>query len=407
MLMDKRPILGHCFITNDRKSIDKIIIENSLVQKDIGEGYMGKYYEPTFNIYHASMDPDAGGIQNTAYCFLKELNKKYKIKGLSAKLPAEYRMDCLAEVEKYTLVRAVSWIVKNSNRTTWNIVMNCWMGIPALVAKILKGSHYFVLAHGNDVYDIAYPKKGIKQQIFRGINSTILKTADFVVCNSNYTLGLIQNLNLKHTYIISPPCDFYGHAEDALLNPFMIFSIGRLVERKGFQFVIDAVELLRKEFPAIQYFIAGAGGYAGELEQRIRELKLEKHVFLLGKVDRETKIRYMRQCGIFAMPSIELAESSSVEGFGIVFIEANQFGKYVIGSASGGIPDAICQNITGCILEKVTGDAVADQIREVLTDFDLYYSNDAVEKRKKWAEKYYVENIVENYLRIIKQFVQC
>lgn len=367
---------------------------------------MVKQYDPVFNIFNTSMDPDAGGIQNTAYCFMKELKKKYQIKGLSGKQPEEYRMDCLTEINDYTVGRAIPWVIKNSNKETWNIVMNCWMGIPAFLAKIIKGAHYFVLAHGNDVYDIAYPQKGVKQRIFRFINSTILKKADFVACNSNYTSNLIQSLDLKHVFIIPPPCDFYGNIENISLEPFLILSVGRLVERKGFQFVIDAVALLKKDFPAIRYFIAGSGEYVRELQKRIKELKLEKHVFLLGSVDRETKIKYMQQCSIFAMPSVELAESSNVEGFGIVYIEANQFGKYVIGSASGGIPEAICQDITGSILDEVTGAAVADQIKKVLTDIDFYYSNAAVEKRKKWAEKYDVENITEKYLSIVKRFAQ-
>lgn len=363
-----------------------------------------------FNLYHSCIDRNAGGIQNTAYCFMKELENQYVIQGLCGKMRSDSIggnfsiKNNITEIENFTIWKAIPWVMKNSDSETWNIVMNCWMGLPALLAKIVSHAHYFVLAHGNDVYDISTAGNGLKAKVYHTINKIILKKADFVACNSNYTLNLLRNLNLDHAYIIPPPCDLCENTEGISFEPNMIFSVGRLVERKGFQFVIDAVDSLKKDFPEIKYYIAGSGEYEDELKKRIEKLHLEEFVFLLGNISYETKINYMKRCCVFAMPSIEIPSSSNVEGFGIVYLEANQFGKYVIGSASGGISDAICQNETGSILNVVNGNTVADEIKRIINNAEFYYSEELINKRKEWAYRHCSKNIIGQYIEIVENY---
>jgi phosphatidylinositol alpha-1,6-mannosyltransferase len=72
---------------------------------------------------------------------------------------------------------------------------------------------------------------------------------------------------------------------------------------------------------------------------------------------------------LFVMPARE--DPPDVEGFGLVFLEANACGTPVIGARTGGIPDAIRDGDTGLLVPPTDPDALAEAIRRVLTQPDL------------------------------------
>jgi phosphatidylinositol alpha-1,6-mannosyltransferase len=74
---------------------------------------------------------------------------------------------------------------------------------------------------------------------------------------------------------------------------------------------------------------------------------------------------------VFAMPSREQLDKCSVEGFGLVFLEANACGKAVVGGRSGGIPDAIEDGVTGFLVNPNDPDDTAAAIGRILTDHEL------------------------------------
>jgi phosphatidylinositol alpha-1,6-mannosyltransferase len=74
---------------------------------------------------------------------------------------------------------------------------------------------------------------------------------------------------------------------------------------------------------------------------------------------------------VFVMPSRERLEEKDVEGFGLVFLEANACAKPVIGGRSGGIPDAIVDGITGLLVDPQDPADIADALARLLVDKDL------------------------------------
>lgn len=348
------------------------------------------------------MNPECGGIQSTSYEFFKIIGREFEVCGYSATLPDKYKDARITETPKTTKLNTLKWIVQHSNKNTCNIVMNCWFGLPAIIAKILCGAHYFVLAHGNDVYEFSKKNNSIKRNLLLKINKIILKSADFVACNSIYTRKLLGDVvSDDKCFIIHPPCKQYDAHIDEKIEKNSVFSIGRLVQRKGFQYVIEAISILKKDYPDIHYYLAGEGPYKRELEQLVSKLRLNNNISFLGKIDDETKIAYYSKCEVFTMPSIELQENNSVEGFGIVFIEANQFGKFVIASNSGGVPDAVIEGITGVTLDTISGQKIAAEIAKVFSE-SKYNSEVMILERKKWAEKHYTDEIIKEYYNAMR-----
>ena len=80
----------------------------------------------------------------------------------------------------------------------------------------------------------------------------------------------------------------------------------------------------------------------------VKRLNLEKDVKFLGNCDIETRNKFYKMSDIFLMPSI--TTKNDIEGFGIVFLEANYFKVPVIGTRTGGIVEAIIDGKTGFLI---------------------------------------------------------
>lgn len=150
-----------------------------------------------------------------------------------------------------------------------------------------------------------------------------------------------------------------------------LLTICRLVERKGVQTVIEAVAHLRHAFPYLRYDVIGEGPYRRELEGLVQRLGVMDCVHFHGVVSDSQRDMYLRACDIFVMLPFESADGD-IEGFGIVYLEAGLYGKPVIGSRSGGVPDAVRAAQTGILIEPRDVQSVVTAIRKLASN--LAYS---------------------------------
>jgi phosphatidylinositol alpha-1,6-mannosyltransferase len=151
----------------------------------------------------------------------------------------------------------------------------------------------------------------------------------------------------------------------------VILTVGGLVSRKGHDMVIRALPILREEVPDLTYLIVGDGPYREKLEELAKSLGVRDHVVFLGKVSEQDMPEMYALCDIFAMPSREQLDKCDVEGFGIVYLEANACGKPVIGGRTGGIPDAVIDGYTGFLVDPNDPRDIARTIQSLLTDKEL------------------------------------
>lgn len=123
-----------------------------------------------------------------------------------------------------------------------------------------------------------------------------------------------------------------------------VLFVGRLVEKKGCEYIIRAMEEIQTVNPDIQLVVIGDGPLRDELQNMARQ-KLRKFSFL-GVQTTSTVRAWMQRAKVFCVPSI-VARSGDAEGFGIVFIEAQALGTPVVSFATGGIPEAVAHGTTG------------------------------------------------------------
>lgn len=221
---------------------------------------------------------------------------------------------------------------------------------------------------------------------FAGINKRILRrscrNSALVLANSSYTRDLLVGLGIDGLKILVTGCgvdlDRFSDVpatEDArnklgLVDKKVIFSLGRLDDRKGFDSVVKCIPDIRKKFSDIIYVIAGKGPQRAELESLIARLDLQDYVRLIGPITDEEVIDYMVACDIFAMPNKETADRS-VEGFGIVLLEANCCGKPVVAGRSGGVIDAVEHNKTGILVDSYNLKDIEGALVKLLEEPDL------------------------------------
>lgn len=151
----------------------------------------------------------------------------------------------------------------------------------------------------------------------------------------------------------------------------LILGVGRLIERKGFDTLIDALPAVLARVPDVRCLIAGEGPLQAELERRVREANLSGRVRLLGAVADRALLALYRRAEIFAMPNRTTA-TGDTEGFGLVFLEANACGKPVVAGRAGGAVEAITDGCNGVLVDGESHEEVAAALIRLLTDAAFY-----------------------------------
>jgi phosphatidylinositol alpha-1,6-mannosyltransferase len=122
---------------------------------------------------------------------------------------------------------------------------------------------------------------------------------------------------------------------------------------------------------ALKYVIVGDGPHRPALEALARHMGIESLVHFAGEVPDRELARWYAAADVFALCSEERRGERSVEGFGIVFLEASASGLPVVGTKAGGIPDAVADGETGLLVPPGDPDAVAHAIGRLLQDNEL------------------------------------
>ena len=146
----------------------------------------------------------------------------------------------------------------------------------------------------------------------------------------------------------------------------IIFSLGRLVEYKGYEYLIKASQKLNDDYIIL---IGGKGPLQEYLQSLIDELGVRKKVKLLGFIDDKDLPDYFGACDLFCLSSIW-----KTEAFGIVQIEAMSCGKPVIAMniPESGVSWVNINRFSGINVKPEDADALAEAITAVLTDECLY-----------------------------------
>lgn len=235
----------------------------------------------------------------------------------------------------------------------------------------------FLAAHGRELLLAPVEKYPLAQRAFNRLRRWSIAQAKKLFPVSRYTAGLLETLGASPEQILTVsngtdperfrPMDITDlKRTHQLENRRIILSVGRLAPRKGFDTVLQALPKVRSVLPDVLYVMVGDGPDRERLQSLIERYDVAENVFMTGKVAWDELPAWHNVADVFVTPSRDAPPS--VEGFGIVFLEANACGKPVIGARTGGIPDAIVDGTTGRLVEADNPEQLSDVIQELLID---------------------------------------
>ena len=196
-------------------------------------------------------------------------------------------------------------------------------------------------------------------------------------------LGCPENMITIHRYgkdlkKFSPDEKFIKYKTDK----FIFLSVGRFVEKKGFEYSIKAFAKIANKINA-EYRIVGEGELEKKLLSLTEELKINDKVVFLGPKTQEEVIEELKNCDIFVLTSVT-ASDGDTEGLPVVLIEAQAFGKPCISTWHSGIPDLIEHGVNGFLAKEKNVDEISDYMLKLYHDAELRdkFSLKALEKIK-------------------------
>ncbi|HEC99232.1 MAG TPA: glycosyltransferase family 4 protein [Proteobacteria bacterium] len=274
-------------------------------------------------------------------------------------------------------------------------------GFFAVLLKSFFDIPVVITAHGADVFGLRHP-------LIKAIHRFTLGRADRIIAVSSALREKInRDIRPVHVDVIpmgvsseqfSPAKGASCKEKPGFRNQTILY-VGRLSEKKGVEYLIDAMPRVRKEFPDADLLIIGSGELEEDLKARAERLGLHESIIFAGPVPNRELPEYYACSSVFVGPSIR-AQGGDTEGFGLTFVEAAMSGCFLIGSDVGGIGDIIEDGKTGFLVPEKDSRAIAGKIIYALKNPDEAKQMVA-RARKKCIEKFEWRVILEKYAKVL------
>lgn len=178
----------------------------------------------------------------------------------------------------------------------------------------------------------------------------------------------------------------------------VIFA-GRLVEKKGVKYLIDAFQIVQKTHPDLKLLIAGQGPEKNILESQVASLKLNDKITFLGAVAQNDLIELYQKSNIAVFPFV-IAKDGDQEGLGLVVVEAMGCECAVIASDLPAIKDTVTNKVNGLLAEPGDVGSLADQIVYLLDNPEVAMKF-AAQGRSDMLSKYDWSIIGQRYTELL------
>ena len=346
--------------------------EDGMIQRPIG-------------LFSEDFPPTSGGIAQWALGIAQQLcrhadpvyvyTKKKSVRGSEMHREAPFHLITMAghDWKKYRSLYSTYYGWRFLSRYPRSTVIATTWGLAQGIVRFKRFYDFklITIAHGLEV------TRQIPVRMLRRMERT-LSRSDLCVAVSRFTKDrILQRISIDPARIRVLPngvdlSRFSPNSDTSDLRAVLglrsdtkvLMTLARVVERKGHDTVIKSLPRILEAFPDTVYIVAGPGRdwIVRDLKRLVAETGLDRHVLFTGLVPDEDLYRYYNLADVYIMVSRELEAQGDTEGFGITFLEANACEKPVIGSRSGGIPDAIQDGVTGYLVDPLNTQEIVDRV---------------------------------------------
>ena len=352
-----------------------------------------------------SFPPELGGMQSLMWGLAKEMSKNFMIKVFAdyQDKHKEFDQKVSFSIERVGGIKFLRKIRKAQlineflkQNKVQGIIADHWKSLELIQSNKKK----YCLIHG----------KEINHPINSSQNKRILKilnNVEKVIANSEYTrnLAIKYGVNQDKVIVINPGVDPVKELNKKSLDKVesllkiktpRLITISRFDKRKNHEKIIMAIRNLKQKYPDIVYICIGYGDEEENIKSLVKELDLGGQVMFFKDIGDDLKNALIAKSNIFVMPSI--IYKTSVEGFGIAYVEAAQYGIASLGGKDGGASDAIQHNKTGLICD-------GNNLDEIYSSLELMVENKKYlefgRNAKELSSKFYWHNTIEKYKKIL------
>jgi len=352
-----------------------------------------------------SFPPELGGMQNLMWGLTNELSKHYLLKvfadhynnhkNFDKKVSFSIeRVGGIKLFRKYRKAHLINKFIKE--KKIKYIIADHWKSLELIRSNKKK----ICLIHSKEINHSK--NTNLNKRVLN-----VLNNIETVVANSKFTKNLAISLGVQENKIIviNPGVDpvkklnnkFETKVKSLLKNKTpRLITVSRFDKRKNHEKIIMSLKNLKQIYPNIIYICIGYGDEEENLKKLVEELNLKEQVMFFKDISNELKNSFVSNSNVFVMPSI--IYKKSVEGFGIAYIEAAQYGVPSIGGKDGGASDAIDHKKTGLICDGNNLDEIYSSIHLILENKKyLEYGKAAKEN----STKFKWNNIIEEYKKIL------
>ena len=352
-----------------------------------------------------SFPPEYGGMQSLMWGLTNEMSKNFMIKVFADYMENHKEFDKKANfsiervggikfLRKIRKAQLVNEFLKDNK--VKGLIADHWKSLELIKTDKKK----FCLIHG----------KEINHQKGSSLNKRVIKVlnnVEKVIANSEYTKNLAINNGINKDKIIvinpgvNPAKDLNNKSlekVESLLktkSPRLI-TVSRFDKRKNHEKIIMALRNLKQIYPNLVYICIGYGDEEQNIKDLVKELNLDPQVMFFKDISDDLKNSLIAKSNIFVMPSI--IYKKSVEGFGIAYIEAAQYGIPSLGGKDGGASDAIKHEKTGLICDGNKLDDIYSSLNSMIENKKyLEFGKNA----REFVSKFTWEKTLEEYKKIL------
>ena len=248
-------------------------------------------------------------------------------------------------------------------------ILHCHFGPNGLSGAFLKecgiARALVVTFHGSDIN--TYPSRH-GTDVYRAM----FPIADRITCNTQFTASKVVAHGAVENGITVIPVGFDTRAfplrsYTPRRDRFVLLTVGRLVEKKGHRFVLEAIVEVRRRVSGLVYRVLGDGPLRGELEAQAARLGIDDICEFLGARTGDDLLEEYRNCDLFVLASAT-APSGDMEGQGLVLQEAQAVGIPVLTTQHNGIPDGVLDGESGVLVPEADSTALAEAIVDLAAD---------------------------------------
>ena len=349
--------------------------------------------------------PELGGMQSLMWGLTKEMSKNFMIKVFADYHENHKEFDnkenfsiervggikFLRKIRKAQLIN--EFIEENKIQ---GIIADHWKSLELIKTNKKK----YCLIHGKE---INHPKgSSINKRFIK-----VLNNVEKVIANSEYTKNLAINngVNRDKVIVINPGIGIVEELNKKSLEKVesllkiktpRLITVSRFDKRKNHEKVIMALRNLKQQYPDIVYICIGYGDEEENLKKLVQELDLGSQVMFFKDISNDLKNALIAKSNIFVMPSV--IHKTSVEGFGIAYVEAAQYGIPSLGGKDGGASDAIKHDETGLICDGNNLDQIYSSLNSMI-DNKKYL--EMGKNAKRYVSKFDWKKILKEYEKIL------